>query len=105
MNSVDIFDNYTLYEDGSVVSKERVIKTSNRGVYVRRKSDIHPTVSESGYHKVHFRQDGKQKSRYLHKIVAENFLMNPGKYRYVRHVDGDRDNNHVDNLEWTPRYG
>ena len=101
MRSVDIFENYILHEDGSVVSKERTIKTASRGVYVRRKADMHPLVDEkSGYHKMNFRKDGRQICRYLHKLVAENFLMNPCKYKYVRHTDGDRSNNHVDNLEW-----
>ena len=102
VRSVDLYDNYTLYEDGSIESKERVIRTATRGSYIRRKTDIHPIVSDSGYSRVHFRVNGKQVSAYVHKLVADNFLMNPQGFKNVHHTDGDKENNHVSNLEWRP---
>lgn len=36
----------------------------------------------------------------VHKIVAELFLDNPHEYPIVNHKDGDKHNNHVNNLEW-----
>lgn len=34
------------------------------------------------------------------RLVATAFIPNPHFYTYIRHVDGDLSNNHVDNLEW-----
>lgn len=42
--------------------------------------------------------------RGIHQIVAETFIPNPEKKKYVNHKDGNKKNNDVSNLEWaTPR--
>lgn len=38
---------------------------------------------------------------HVHRIVAETFVENPDKMGTVRHKDGNKRNNFVDNLEWT----
>ena len=38
----------------------------------------------------------------FHFIVATAFIPNPHNYKFVIHRDGDNDNNHVDNLKWSP---
>lgn len=57
-----------------------------------------------GYLQVCISEDGKRKILFPHREVAKAFLPEaPGK-PFVNHIDGDRGNSHIDNLEWcTPQ--
>ena len=42
----------------------------------------------------------KNKTLFVHRIVAEYFVDNPHGYNIVDHMDGDKTNNHASNLRW-----
>lgn len=53
-----------------------------------------------GYHRLRVTISRKKMSFKLHRMVAEAFIENPDNLPQVNHIDGNKDNNHVDNLEW-----
>lgn len=59
-----------------------------------------PSISRGGYRYIVFREDGKQKNVYFHRVIADAFIPNPEGKPFVNHKDGDKGNNAVDNLEW-----
>lgn len=53
-----------------------------------------------GYKKVNLYKDGKRHRKYVHRLVAEAFIPNPENKEIVNHIDCNRENNTVSNLEW-----
>lgn len=54
------------------------------------------TLNNRGYLSVVVRR----KTHMLHRLVAQAFIPKPEGKDFVNHIDGDKTNNHVDNLEW-----
>jgi len=58
-----------------------------------------------GYRRHSIYVDGKPKQFLAHRIVAITFLDNPQDLAEVNHIDGNKSNNNLDNLEWVSREG
>ena len=58
---------------------------------------LKPFKINSGYLSIDL---GNIKRYTVHRLVAETFIDNPLNYREVNHIDGDKLNNSIDNLEW-----
>lgn len=53
----------------------------------------------TGYRKVDLKHNGKKSSKTVHRIVCDAFL-GTAPDMWVNHKDGDKNNNHLSNLEW-----
>ena len=61
---------------------------------------LKPKYDSEGYLRVSF--NGKRER--IHRLVANAFIDNPEKKPFVNHINGIKDDNRVENLEWvTPR--
>ena len=61
---------------------------------------INRALLSSGYCVSSLRKDNKRKNIRFHRIIAQTFIPNPENKPTVNHKDKNRQNNHVDNLEW-----
>lgn len=64
---------------------------------------LKPVRGKDGYLRCNIAQDGKFRLWLVHRLVAEAFIPNPGNKPEVNHIDGDKANNNVSNLEWVTR--
>lgn len=55
---------------------------------------------KTGYPSVSINEFGKATNRTVHSLLAETFIPNPEHKRTVNHIDGNKCNNSLDNLEW-----
>lgn len=55
---------------------------------------------KQGYKQVGLWKDGKVKHKLLHRLVAETYIPNLKKLPLINHIDFDKSNNCVSNLEW-----
>jgi hypothetical protein len=56
--------------------------------------------NQKGYPSVELPRNGKPVRISAHRIVATHFIPNPDNKPQVNHIDCNKKNNHVDNLEW-----
>lgn len=64
---------------------------------------IMKTRYSMGYKIVNLFKEKKQKTFFVHRLVASTFLFNDDKLKVVNHKDGIKTNNKVENLEWVTR--
>ena len=61
---------------------------------------VKPHILKQGYLRVNTRNNGVQKKYLVHRLVAEAFLDNPYNKDTVDHIDGNKLNNNLTNLQW-----
>ena len=66
-----------------------------------KRSQVLKTLTDSGGYKyVSLSKRATKTPKLIHRLVAESFIVNPDNRPEVNHIDGDKSNNRVDNLEW-----
>ena len=86
MNKKEFGDNYIIFENGDIFNK-----------YNKKLS---PCDNGKGYLMVNVNINGKRTCKTVHRLLGEAFLPNPNNYSDINHIDGNRQNNALENLEW-----
>ena len=84
---------FAITEDGQIWSKR-----SNKFFKLRLSNGYLTTCTKIGG------RSGKSVELMAHRLVAKAYIPNPDNKPFVNHKDGNKQNNHVSNLEWcTPK--
>lgn len=85
---------------GNFRSKDRQVPSRWGGTRLYPGKPLKVEVMEDGYKRIVLMQNAKKKRYMCHRLVAKTFIPNTENKPFVNHIDGDRGNNCVENLEW-----
>lgn len=68
--------------------------------YMTKEKILKQRLQNSGYLTVSLSKDGKRLNKTVHRLVAKAFIPNPEGLPEIDHIDGDKTNNVVENLQW-----
>lgn len=81
---------------------EGIYQISNFG-NIKSCNGLRKLDNSNGYSKLTLNLNSKKRKFYAHRLVAIHFIPNQNNLPQVNHKDGNKFNNHVDNLEWVSR--
>tara|TARA_R110000737_G_scaffold69272_1_gene97718 strand:- start:30 stop:512 length:483 start_codon:yes stop_codon:yes gene_type:complete len=87
-----IVSHYEVTKEGQIISHS-----------ISGKQMVLSTSQSTKYKMVSLYLNGVTVNKYVHRLVAEQYCERPEGCNEVDHIDGDKFNNHADNLEWVTR--
>ena len=84
---IDGFSNYTISRDGTVTN-------------IKTQKPKKAWLGKVGYYYLDLYSNNKNTKIALHRLLALHFIPNPENKRTVNHIDGNKTNNTISNLEW-----
>lgn len=78
-----------------VSSRGRILSLHTKKGFIRSQS-----INKNGYCEVSLSKNGNKTHYRVHRLVAAAFIENPENKPHVNHIDSNRANNAIENLEW-----
>lgn len=90
---------YQVSNLGRIKSLERKSKTKGNVEYIKKEKVLKERFSH-GYVSVILYKNGTKKNFRVHRLVAKAFLVNPKNLPQINHINFNRSDNRIENLEW-----
>lgn len=96
---------YEINQHGQVksIARKRYCGHKDSKPQMMKERMLTRSTDRLGYVRVKLSKNGKSQLKYIHRLLAEAFIENPKNKKEINHIDGDKQNNDLENLEWTTR--
>lgn len=101
------FPNYKITDTGIVLSKRKGWRHSVTKTYHKEENwvQLKPVLDTTGYFIVTLIGKTKEgirvkKNKSIHRLLMTHFVDNPDNKPHINHIDGNKQNNSLSNLEW-----
>lgn len=91
---------YVINIKGEVRSLDRTVNGIDGVAYSFKGKEKTHTLGKNGYYFLTLYKNNKSTKLYTHRLVAIHFIENPKNLKEVNHIDGNKKNYSVENLEW-----
>ena len=92
---------YQASTEGEIKRLTKQVQGRGNSVKTLKEMVLAPAVNNRGYSTPRLTDaQGKRTTVQAHRLIALTFIPNPDNRPFVNHIDGDRLNNNVNNLEW-----
>lgn len=93
---------YEVYKNGRIFSTPFTYTDTKNRTRSFDRTEIHPSITRNGYWELNL--GGRKRERWLlHRLIAYVWIPNIEGYETVDHIDNNKNNNSVENLEWVTR--
>lgn len=91
---------YQVSNKGRIRSLDRPVLQRNSSIQIKKGLVLKLAKNHKGYPMVSLSKNNKKDFKSVHRLVALTFIENPDKKEQVNHIDGNKENNCLSNLEW-----
>ena len=92
-----------MLEKWQIIEDYSSYQVSNLGRIRSKKGILKPIKSSNGYLHIFLYNNGIKKQFLLHRLVCKAFKKNIYNLSEINHIDGNKENNNINNLEWCTR--
>ena len=91
---------YEVNKNSTVRSIDHLVVCKNRGRRIQKGRVLKTRISLKGYVQVSLSKNTVRFNTGVHRVAAIAFIPNPKNLPQVNHIDGNKQNNRIENLEW-----